>query len=466
MNARLEAERLIVDEAQILRFSGPGPRYTSYPTVPAWSEAGEPAARAALARAAAQADEPLSLYVHLPFCSRLCLFCGCTVEITNRADRVERYLAALEREIVAVAKLLGPRRKVSQLHWGGGTPTHLTLEQIRRVHRVLSDHFRFEPGAEISIEVHPHVTTHEQVDLLTELGFRRFSMGVQDTDRHVQAVIHRDQTVEETAALVAHCRARGVESVNLDLMYGLPEQTEATFRQTIADVGAIRPDRLAIYGYAHVPWMKPFQHTLEKHAMPDAPLRARLFALCVEELSARGYRLLGLDHFALPEDSMVTALNEGRLHRNFQGYTDQRASEMVAFGMSAIGDVGGAFLQNARDTKSYEQRIEAGDLATIRGMVRSPEDELRRAVIQDLMCRMSLDLDELGARLGRDDLARHFAAEWRRLEPLAAEGLCRLEPRRVEILPTGRLFLRHFAMVFDQYLAPAKDQAPRFSQTV
>ncbi len=458
---------LVVDEAQILRFSGPGPRYTSYPTVPAWSEAvGAAEAEQALRRAAEQADEPLSLYVHLPFCSRLCLFCGCTVEITHRADRVERYLDALEREIAAVAALLGQRRRVSQLHWGGGTPTHLSVAQIRRVHGALAAHFRFEPGAEISIEVHPHVTTFEQVDVLTELGFARFSMGVQDTDPTVQAVIHRDQSIAETAALVAHCRARGVESVNLDLMYGLPEQNERTFARTLDDVAAIRPDRLAIYGYAHVPWMKPFQRALESHNLPDAAQRARLFALAVARLSADGYELLGLDHFALPEDTLVRALHEGRLSRNFQGYTDQRAEEMVSFGMSAIGDVGGAFLQNAREAASYEERIEAGRLATVKGMVRSPEDDLRRAVIQDLMCRMRLDLEELGARFGRCDLVAHFAPEWERLAPLAAEGLCALGPGTVEVLPTGRLFLRHMAMVFDQYLTHGTETKPRFSQTV
>ncbi|HEX6884866.1 MAG TPA: oxygen-independent coproporphyrinogen III oxidase [Planctomycetota bacterium] len=459
--------RLVVDEAQILRFSGPGPRYTSYPTVPAWTDAVGPAqAEQALRRAAATPDEPLSLYVHLPFCARLCLFCGCTVEITRRTDRVERYLAALEREIDQVAPLLGARRRVTQLHLGGGTPTHLTVAQLEHLHAVLARHFVFEPGAEISIEVHPHVTTPEQVDALVALGFRRFSMGVQDTDPHVQEVIHRDQTVEETAALVAHCRARGVESVNLDLLYGLPEQSEATFTRTLDDVAAMRPDRLAVYGYAHVPWLKPFQRALERHRLPGPAERARLFALAVERLADAGYELIGLDHFALPEDTLTRALHEGRLSRNFQGYTDQRAGEMVAFGMSAIGDVGGAFLQNARESADYERSVESGTLATVRGLVRSPEDDLRRAVILELMCRMRLDLDELGARLGRPDLPRHLAREWQRLAPLADEGLCRIEGQRLEVLPAGRLFLRHLAMVFDAYLKPAEPTTPRFSQTL
>jgi oxygen-independent coproporphyrinogen-3 oxidase len=282
----------------------------------------------------------------------------------------------------------------------------------------------------------------------------------------VQAILQRDQTIEETAALVAHCRARGVASVNLDLMYGLPEQTLATFERTLADVASIRPDRVALYGYAHVPWLKPFQRQLEKHRLPTPPERARLFALALERLGGLGYELIGLDHFALPGDSLVRALDEGRLHRNFQGYTDQRASEMVAFGMSAIGDLGGAFLQNARSTKDYEGRIASGTLATVKGLARSADDDLRRAAIQSLMCQMRLDLDRLEQDFGRADLGPHFASEWRRLEPLAAEGLCRITPRCIEVLPLGRLFLRHLAMVFDAYLAPAEADSPRFSQTV
>lgn len=458
--------RLVVDEAQVLRFAGAGPRYTSYPTVPAWHrEFGPAEAAAALARAAT-VDEPLSVYVHLPFCARLCLFCGCTVEITKKPERVARYLAALEREIELVAAHLGPRRRVAQLHWGGGTPTHLSCTELERVHRAIARHFSFDPGAEVSIEVHPHVTTAAQVDTLVALGFERFSMGVQDTDAHVQAIIHRDQTVAETAALVAHCRARGVRSVNLDLLYGLPAQSEATLARTLDDVTAIRPDRIALYGYAHVPWLKPAQRALEPHGLPDAAARARLFVLAVERLTHAGYELLGLDHFALPGDSLVEALHAGRLQRNFQGYSDQRAHDMVAFGMSAIGDLGGAFLQNARTSAEYEACIERGELATRKGHRRTPEDELRRAAIQDVMCRMRLDLDELGARFGLADARAHFAREWRALAPLADEGLCRLEPGRLEVTPRGRLFLRTLAMVFDAHLERGDDARPRFSQTV
>jgi oxygen-independent coproporphyrinogen-3 oxidase len=456
-----------VDEALILRMSGAGPRYTSYPTAPEWSDAfGDGDMRAALARAAKTPSEPLSLYVHIPFCARMCLFCGCTVEITRARERVTRYLDALEREIAMTAQALGPRRGVLQIHWGGGTPTHLDPAELRRLFGMLSANFEIDPSAEISIEVHPHVTTFEQIDTLVELGFNRISMGVQDLDPNVQAVIHRDQTTEETERLVAHCRARGVDGVNLDLMYGLPEQTEATFGATLDTIARIRPDRLAVYGYAHVPWMKKHQTALERHALPDAVQRARLFAVAIERLSAAGYEIIGLDHFALRSDALSKALADGSLQRNFMGYTTRAADEMLAFGMSAIGDIGGAFVQNERETRAYEQRIREGRFATVRGLVRSAEDDLRRAAIQALMCKMRLDLDELGARTGRSDLGPHFATEWRALQPLAELGFCTLEPRVVEVTPTGRLFLRHLAMVFDEYLGKSKVDKPRFSQTV
>jgi oxygen-independent coproporphyrinogen-3 oxidase len=462
----MHPELLTVDPEQILRHSGAGPRYTSYPTVPVWRpEVGADEAEEAYRRAARATREPLSLYVHLPFCERRCLFCGCTVEITRRHDRVEHYLASLEREVARVAELLGERRTLTQLHWGGGTPTHLDVEQLRRVFGAVTDHFELAPGAEVSLEVHPHVTTLEQVDALFELGFRRISMGVQDVDETVQAVVHRDQTLEETERLISWCRERGAEGINVDLMYGLPEQTEETFAATLDAVDALKPDRLAVYGYAHVPWLKKTQRALERHTLPDAVLRAKLFAVAVERLGRSGYEVIGLDHFALSSDDLYASLEDGTLHRNFMGYTTQRAGDMVALGMSAIADVGGTFLQNAHATEDYQREVDAGRLPTMRGLVRSPEDDLRRSAIQALMCRMRLDLDELGEEHGRDDLVDHFREEWERLRPFEAEGFCRVEDRRVEVLPRGRLFLRHLAMVFDAYLEPRPDEE-RFSQTV
>jgi len=462
--------RLSVDPEQVLRFSKPGPRYTSYPTAPVWSEAvGPEDAVRALERAAERADEPLSLYVHLPFCVRRCLFCGCTVEITRQQDRVTRYLDALEQEIERVSRHLGERRTVHQLHWGGGTPTHLSSPELVRVFRMLADRFRLTPEAEVSIEIHPHVTTDEQLDTLFELGFNRISMGVQDTDPGVQAAVHRDQTVADTERCVERCREHGVDGVNLDLMYGLPLQTEATFAATLDTVAALRPDRLAIYGYAHVPWLKKAQAVLERTGLPGPVERARLFALAVDRLAAEGYEVIGLDHFALPEDALTRALRAGTLERNFMGYAalpdGSRLGDMVAFGASAIGDVGGAFLHNGRGTKDYQAAIRSGSLATRRGHVRSADDDLRRAVIQSLMCRMRLDLDELELQLARD--VPDFEHEFEELRAFETEGFCTVHSRRVDVLPRGRLFLRHLAMLFDAYLErEGKPASTRFSQTV
>ena len=458
-----------VDEATLLRMAGAGPRYTSYPTAPEWKDGfTEADALAACARAAQRPDQPLSLYVHLPFCERLCLYCGCTVEIHGHRDRPVKYLDAVEREIAIVARALGTRRRVAQLHWGGGTPTFLLPDQLQRLWRAITAEFDVLPDAEVSVEVDPHITTAEQVDLLAGLGFNRFSMGVQDFDPHVQETVKRDQTFAETDALVRRMRQHGIDGINVDLMYGLPEQTEAGFADTLAKVVAMRPDRLAVFGYAHVPWMKPAQKVLEKNArIPVAVERARLFALAVSVLGEGGYELIGLDHFALPTDTLWKVLQEGRLHRNFMGYATAPADEMVSFGMSAIGDLGNTFVQNARTTKEYEPTLLSGHLATIRGLVRSDEDNLRRAAILSVMCRMRLDLDELQRETGRPDLAAHFALEWKELQRFVDEGFARWSgERRFEVLPRGRLFLRHMAMVFDESLRRKAAEGPRFSQTV
>lgn len=349
---------------------------------------------------------------------------------------------------------------------GGGTPTHLKPDELRRLYGILSRHLDVQPGAEISIEVHPHVTTFEQIDTLVDLGFNRVSMGVQDLDPHVQEVIHRDQTTEETEALVAYCRKRGIGGVNLDLMYGLPEQTEATFAATLRTIARIQPDRLAVYGYAHVPWLKRHQTALEQYRLPTAPERARLFFVAIEELSKSGFEVIGLDHFARRSDALWRALEDGTLHRNFMGYTTHPAEEMLAFGMSSIGDFGGAFVQNNHDTRSYEAAIHSGKFSAMKGMVRSAEDDLRRAAIQSLMCAMHLDLDKLEAQSGRRDLATHFARELEELKPLAEQGFCEIRGRRVDVTPRGRLFLRHLAMAFDEYLRRKKADGPRFSKTI
>jgi oxygen-independent coproporphyrinogen-3 oxidase len=458
---------LSVDEATLQRLAGAGPRYTSYPTAPEWSnEFGEADALAAYARAAEHADEALSVYVHLPFCERLCLYCGCTVEVHGKQSRADRYLDAVEREIAIVADALGERRDVVQMHWGGGTPTFLSVKQLQRLHGLIANTFRFLPDAEQSIEVDPHVTTPDQIDALADLGINRVSMGVQDLDPVVQAAVRRDQTDDETFSLIDRFREHGVTGVNVDLMYGLPEQSMEGFGNTLDRIAFMAPDRLAVFGYAHVPWLKPVQKVLEKKTMPGPLERARLFGLAIDKLGAAGYEVIGLDHFAKRDDSLFDALAAGTLHRNFMGYATQPAQDMVGFGMSAIGDIGGAFIHNVKTTEEYEPALMAGHLPVTRGLLRSDEDNLRRATILSLMCRMHVDLDELEKQTGRPDLGNHYAREWEELRPFAEEGFCTLTERRMEVTHTGRLFLRHMAMLFDAYLRERRNDGPRFSQTV
>ncbi len=462
-----QSELLNVSPELLERLAVSGPRYTSYPTAPEWSDAiGETEALDAYHRAAQHPEEPLSLYAHLPFCERRCLYCGCTVEITQSRTRPDRYLDAVEKELEIVGRALGERRRLVQMHWGGGTPSFLSVAQLARLHRMITKVFRFDPDAEQSIEIDPHDCSVEQIDLLCDLGINRVSMGVQDFDEMVQKIVQRDQTLEETQRLVHRCRERGIAGLNVDLMYGLPGQTLEGFGRTLDTIIGLGVDRLAVFGYAHVPWMKAAQKALEKHPMPGPVERAQLFGLAIQHLSAAGYELIGLDHFAKPTDSLVASLRAGTMHRNFMGYTTYPADDMVGVGMSSIGDVSGYYLQNARDTHTYEARLQEGRLPTIRGIQRTEEDELRREVIIALMCRMKLDLKEIESKTGRTGLREYFSTEWNELRPFAEEGFCDISDGVVTVRPRGRLFLRHLAMVFDAYLRAKKADAPRFSKAI
>jgi len=446
-----------VPDELIRRYDVAGPRYTSYPTAPMWSEAFGPDAYVAALERASSDPTPLSLYVHIPFCRELCTYCGCHVVVTKSADRIERYLDAVEREIALVAERLGSRRAVTRLHWGGGTPTTLDVRQLERLHRTLTDHFRFEPDAELALEIDPVVTSAEQMEALARLGFRRLSMGVQDFDPSVQEAICRTQTVEETRAHVERARALGFESVNFDLIYGLPRQTPASWAKTLDEVAALRPDRVAIFSFAYVPDVKPQQKRLGMFGLPSPNDKLALFRLAHARLEAAGYRAIGMDHFALPGDELARADENGTLWRDFQGYTVQRGAETVAFGVSGIGFVGGAYAQNVKSIGDHRDAVFAGRLPIERGIVLSDEDRLRRELITTLMCRFAVDLP-----IGRD-----WSAELARLAPMAADGLVRLSPNRVEVTHTGRLFVRNVAMAFDAYLhAQDASARPRFSRVI
>lgn len=450
----------------LARYDRPGPRYTSYPTAPQFSDGfGEPEYRAALARAAEAAGEPLSMYVHLPFCEHRCTYCGCNVVISPNRGPEERYLDTMERELDLLAEALGPRRSLNQLHWGGGTPTYLTPGQCERLFKAVTSRFPLTPDAEVAIEVDPCVTTREHLESLARLGFNRISLGLQDLDPRVQAAVERIQPMELTRGIVEGARELGFGSVNIDLIYGLPYQTETTFRDTVQRVVAeLAPDRVACFSYAHVPWIKPHQRKLEGLPLPQGYEKFRIFLAATEEFLRAGYRFIGFDHFAKPDDPLSRALETGGIHRNFMGYTVMPATDQVGVGVTAIGDVGGAYAANLKNLARYTRAVQEGHLPVERGIVRSPEDELRGAVIRRIICTLGIEWRWVQERFGVDP-REHFADALAQLEPLAADGLVELHQGGLQVTPTGRFFLRNICMPFDAYLRRPSER-PVYSRTV
>ena len=454
-----------ISEDLLRKHDKPGPRYTSYPTAPEWrKEFPETEYRAALARAAKQVDTPLSIYVHLPFCWERCLFCGCNVVISKRQDVSEKYLDYLEREIAMGAEALGERRLVKQLHWGGGTPTYLTVPQIQRLYQVLRKHFEFAPDAEIALEVDPRVTSDDQLAALRALGFNRISMGVQDLDPKVQQVVNRNQTEAETGLMYQRCRHLGFSGINMDLIYGLPTQELASWEKTVRSVIDMRPDRLAVYSYAHLPQAIKHQRRLEGQALPTGPEKYALFSIARRLFIEAGYRAIGMDHFALPTDELAIAMDERRLHRNFMGYTVVPAADMIGFGVSAIGEIGGCYMQNQKRPVMYYKALDAGRFPTHAGTTLTEDDTVRRWLIRQLMCNFYLDLQQLEQDFGvrYDD---YFAQEEVDLQPFYDEGFLVREENALRVLPLGQAFIRNICMVFDAYLRQ-KAHFKQFSQTV
>lgn len=448
------------------RYNVPGPRYTSYPTAPVWREDFTPADYEAVLRESGSDENPapLSLYVHLPFCEKLCYFCGCTVVITGTRHALEAdYLDSLEKEIDWVADRAGAGRQVVQFHLGGGTPTYFTPERLRRLGRKFRDRFAFAPDAEIGVEVDPRVTTREHLLTLARLGFNRLSMGVQDFEPRVQVAINRVQPYDETRRLVEQARALGFPSINMDLIFGLPFQTAESFSDTIDKVLEISPDRLAVYSYANVPWMKKHQNVLQPH-LPDERTKFEIFRTALERFSQAGFEYIGMDHFARPTDELARARADRTLHRNFQGYTTKAGTDLIGFGMSAIGGIGTTYVQNRRDLAPYQKDVAESGAATFRGFRLSEDDRLRRTVIQNLLCHGVIVKKEIESEYGIsfDD---YFADALEKLQPCAADGLVVLERDEIRATQLGRVFLRNLAMPFDAHLAAAPEK-PVFSKTL
>jgi len=452
----------------LARHDRPGPRYTSYPTAVEFHDGvGADDYLERLAAADRLGDAPLSLYMHLPFCEQRCLFCGCHVIITKHRDVAEPYLELVKREVELLAGRLPNRRRFAQLHLGGGTPTYFSPAQLTDLIGHTLEYFRPAPGAELALEADPRVTTTGHIDALAELGFNRISFGVQDLTPEVQESINRVQSLEQTAALVAHARRRGFRGINVDLIYGLPLQTPASFERTVDSVIGLGVDRAAVYSFAFVPWVRGHQKKIEEDQLPDARTKVALFAIARERFLRAGYEPIGMDHFARPDDELALAKHDGRLRRNFQGYAVIPGDDVLGIGISAIGDVRGAYVQNEKKLSTYEESIRAGRLPVMRGVARSADDEVRRAVIHELMCNFRVDTADVSRRFGLD-FASYFAEDLALLADREREGLVKLGHGRIEATPVGELFVRNLAMCFDRYQREKHDaeSRPVFSRTV
>ncbi|MES2413708.1 MAG: oxygen-independent coproporphyrinogen III oxidase [Pseudomonadota bacterium] len=450
------------------RFDGNGPRYTSYPTADRFVEAfaADDYVQALRQRrtGAAAMTLPLSLYVHIPFCESLCYYCACNKIITKHHGKADEYLRYLDREINLHTAHVGCGQVLTQLHLGGGTPTFMNDLQLRSLMAMLRRSFTFAPGGEFSIEVDPRTVDVDRLAVLAELGFNRLSFGVQDFDPAVQKAVHRVQPAEQVFALVEAARAQGFESVNVDLIYGLPQQTPESFARTLTQVAALRPDRVALYAYAHLPERFKPQRRITTSELPPASSKMAMLSQSLAAFAAAGYVYVGMDHFALPDDALAVAKRQGRLHRNFQGYSTQPDCDLIALGVSAIGRVGAIYSQNAKTLEEYYDHLDQGRLPVVRGLALSRDDLVRRAVIMALMCQGELQFEsiELAYLI---DFRRYFADELKALSTLAGEGLVVMDSSAIQVTADGWFFIRAVAMVFDRYLQADRTRA-RFSRII
>jgi len=458
--------KVCFDTDLIVRYGGRGPRYTSYPTALQFSDSLTADDYRQNAIASNRNGKPLSLYVHIPFCHTLCYYCGCNKIVTRNQERVERYMEMLYREIDMQAELFDNNRKVEQLHFGGGTPTYLNREQLDDLMAKLRSAFTFDESAdrEFSIEVDPRTVDADGIRHLSSLGFNRLSLGIQDFDRQVQDAVNRKQSEEEVRGLVAAARDSGFESISFDLIYGLPHQTTASFDTTLATVIDMRPDRLAVYNYAHLPQRFKGQRMINDIDIPAPEVKLDILHRTIDTLCGSGYEYIGMDHFALPDDELVQARANGTLQRNFQGYSTHRECDLVALGVSAIGSIGNVFAQSAVTTMEYEALIENGQLPIRKGIAVDDDDLLRAEVIQLLMCYDQLSFAEFSQQHGID-FAEYFSTELERMQSLVKDGLIELDQSRILITQKGRLLLRSIAMIFDRYIDQAENDN-RFSKAI
>ena len=469
---RLRGETLPMTTELLEKYNVQGPRYTSYPTAPEWTDSSPEGAEAACARANAKGS-PVSLYVHLPFCDEQCWFCGCFMKIVPKPDRagetrdeIEPYLADVHREIDILASRIDRSRPVKQVHWGGGTPTYLTPKQADSLAQHLLEAFRPDADAEVAVEVDPRVTSREHLAVLKNRGFNRVSMGVQDFDADVQELVNRVQPFDMTKALVDAARELGYSSVNLDMIYGLPGQKRAGFEKSVEQILSLHPDRVAMYSYAHVPWLKRPQRVLAAH-LPEGTEKFAIFVSGIERFVAAGYAYIGMDHFALPHDEIVKAQQGRTLYRNFQGYTTHAGCDLYGMGVSAISSIDDVYVQNTKDYADYHRATEERRFSTVKGHRLTPGDFLRREVITRLLCHCVIDKREIERVYGLRSFDETFASAMARLPEFVADGMVELTPDEIRVTTMGRIFIRNVAMLFDEYLEGKSADAPRiFSRTL
>lgn len=456
-----------IDIGLLKKYSGQGPRYTSYPTAPLFAKSFGPKEYKEEILATNSSDEnaDLSLYFHFPYCDTLCYFCGCTMLVTHDHNLITNYNEYLKKEIKMIAPLIARNRKVSQLHWGGGTPSYQDPKEILNIGKFIKDHFHFADDIEASVEIDPRGLTYEHMRALRESGFNRVSMGVQDFNHKVQEAVNRIQPESITRDAVNWSRDLGFSSINLDLIYGLPFQTLQTFEETVEKVIEISPDRIAVFNYAHVPWLKPHQKIIKEDTLPTVEEKLEIFKMTIEKLVDAGYWNIGMDHFAKANDEMTIAQKNKTMYRNFQGYSTKAGCDLYGFGMSAIGHFQNTYQQNLKTVKEYTSAIEKNEFATTVGYRMTADDHIRKDVIMRIMCDMELDIPETEKK-HKINFRDYFAQSFDKLQPFIDDGLVSIEPTKIVVHGLGRLIIRNIAMAFDAYIDAMMKEKPIFSKTV
>ncbi len=454
-----------IDFEKFSKYSKPGPRYTSYPTAPEFHEGFDD--KAYIKELESQdKNRPLSLYFHLPFCRSACYFCGCNVVYTSKEDKKNRYIDYLKKELKLLSKHLDTSREVIQLHFGGGTPTFFDEKQLERIIKLIRSHFKnFTKDAEISCEIDPRFLTGKQLDVLIEGGFNRISFGVQDFNPKVQEAVHRIQPYEVTENTVKMARKANIKSINMDLIYGLPYQNLETFSETLEKALTLNPDRFAIFNYAHVPWMKKTMRKIDETTLPKPETKLEILKHTIDFLTSNGYKMIGMDHFAKPEDELFLAIEKGELHRNFQGYTTKGGADLIGVGLTSIGEGVSHYVQNIKDMRAYEKAIDEERLPVQRGIKLNEDDILRKSVIMELMANFKLDIKRVEKEFDVN-FKEYFSDALKELEEFEKEDLISIDENHIKVSQTGTMLIRNIAMPFDAYLKKIPESKRRFSKTV